>query len=207
MQVYLLERYDGEFSAKLQRLFDFSNARSRGSPHDAHLHLMHAFSKIQPPHSIMDNLSHNDRIELAIAELESQTQSNFAATARKYNLKRITLSRRFKGETDSKENAVSYALKAFTNVEKDVLMRYINNLNARELPPTSQIIKNFAEEIANKNLKSNWTIRFLQRKKKIIRSVYLTTINYKRKISDNSYHYKHFFTNVRLRFLYIICYI
>jgi len=32
---------------------------------------MHAFSKIQPPHSNMDNISHNDRIELAIADLES----------------------------------------------------------------------------------------------------------------------------------------
>jgi hypothetical protein len=116
---------------------------------------MHAFSKIQSPYSIMDNVSHNDRIELAIADLESQAQPNFAITARKYNLKRTTLSRRFKGETGSKENAVSYALKAFTNVEKDVLVRYINNLNARRLPPTSQIIKNLAEEISNKNLKFN----------------------------------------------------
>jgi hypothetical protein len=116
---------------------------------------MHAFSKIQPPYSIMDNLSHNDRIELAIAELESQAQPNFAATARKYNLKRTTLSRRFKSETGFKENAISYALKALTNVEEDVLMRYINNLNTRKLPPTPQIIKNFIKEIANKNLKSN----------------------------------------------------
>jgi hypothetical protein len=102
----------------------------------AHLHLMHAFSKIQPPHLIMDNLSHNDRIELAIAELESQAQPNFVVTARKYNFKRITLSRRFKGETGSKENAVSYVFKALINVKKDVLVRYINDLNARELPPT-----------------------------------------------------------------------
>jgi hypothetical protein len=56
---------------------------------------------------------------------------DFPAIARKYNLKRTTLSRRFKGETGSKKNAVSYALKALTNVEKDVLVRYINDLNAR----------------------------------------------------------------------------
>jgi hypothetical protein len=90
----------------------------RFATRDARSHLMHAFSKIQPPHSIMDNLSHNDRIELAIAKLESQAQANFAATARKYNLKRTTLSKRFKGETGSKENAVSYALKALTNVKE-----------------------------------------------------------------------------------------
>jgi hypothetical protein len=68
-------------------------------------------------------------------------------------------------------------------------------------------MKNLAEEIANKNLNPNWIIRFLKRKKNIIRNVYLITINYKRKVSDNSHHYKHFFTNVRLYFLSIACYI
>jgi hypothetical protein len=68
-------------------------------------------------------------------------------------------------------------------------------------------MKNFAEEIANKNFNSNWIIRFLKCKKNIIRSVYLTIINYKRKVSDNSYHYKHFFINVRLYFLFIAYYI
>ncbi len=61
-------------------------------------------------------------------------------------------------------------------------------------------MKNFAEEIANTNLGPNWTTRFLQRKKNILRNVYLTTIDYKRKISDNSHHYEYFYTNVRLRF-------
>ncbi len=42
------------------------------TPRDARSHLMHAFSKIQPPHSNTDNIPHNDRIELAITDLESQ---------------------------------------------------------------------------------------------------------------------------------------
>jgi hypothetical protein len=54
-------------------------------------------------------------------------------------------------------------------------------------------VKNLAEEIANKNLNPNWTTRFLKCKKNIIRSVYLTIIDYKRKVSDNSHHYEHFF--------------
>jgi hypothetical protein len=103
----------------------------------------------------MDNVSHNARIELAIADLESQAQLNFAATARKYNVKGTTLSRRFRGETSSREDAISSVSKALTNVEEDVLVRYINNLNTRELPPTPQIVKNLAEKIANKNLSPN----------------------------------------------------
>jgi hypothetical protein len=71
----------------------------RGPPPNAHLHPTHTLSKIQPPHSKIDNVSHNARIELAIADLESQTQPNFSATARKHNIQRTTLARRFKGES------------------------------------------------------------------------------------------------------------
>jgi hypothetical protein len=92
-------------------------------------------------------------------------------------------------------------------VEKNVLVRYINELNIRGLLLTFQIVKNFVEEIANKNLNPNWIIRFLKRKKNVIRSVYLIIINYKRKVSDNSYYYKYFFINVRLYFLSITYYI
>ena len=65
---------------------------------------MHAFSKIQPPHSNMDDIPHNDRIELAIADLETQEYLNYAATARKYKVERTTLSRRHKDVTGSKED-------------------------------------------------------------------------------------------------------
>jgi hypothetical protein len=61
-------------------------------------------------------------------------------------------------------------------------------------------VKNLVEEIVNKNFESNWIIRFLQRKKYILRGVYLITIDYKRKISDNSHYYKYFYINVSLRF-------
>jgi hypothetical protein len=155
----------------------------------------------------MDNVPYNDRIEFAITNLESQAQPNFSATARKYNIQRTTLTRHFKGESDFKQNAISYISKAFTNVEENILVRYINELNIRELPLILQIVKNLAEEIANKNFNPNWITKFLKRKKNIIRNVYLTIINYKRKVSDNSHYYEHFFTNVRLYFLFIAYYI
>jgi transposase-like protein len=172
----------------------------RGSPPNDHLHPTHTLSKIQSPYSKMDNISYNDRIKLAITDLESQAQSNFSSTARIYDINRITLARRFKNESISKQNTISYISKALTNAEEDVLVRYINDLNARGLPPTPQIMKNLTEEIANTNLRPNWTTRFLQRKKNVLRSVYLTTIDHKRKISDNSHHYEYFYINVRLRF-------
>jgi hypothetical protein len=47
----------------------------------------------------MDNISYNDRIELAITDLESQIQSNFSSTARIYDVNRITFTKRFKSES------------------------------------------------------------------------------------------------------------
>jgi hypothetical protein len=86
-------------------------------------------------------------------------------------------------------------------------VRYINDLNIREFSLIFQIVKNLAEEIANKNFDPNWVIIFLQRKKKVLRNVYLTIIDYKRKISDNSHYYEYFFINVRSHFPYIARYI
>jgi hypothetical protein len=77
---------------------------------------MHAFSKIQPPYSNMDNIPHNDRIELAIADLETQEYLNYAATARKYKIERTTLSRRHRDVTGSKEDQYFYTAKALINV-------------------------------------------------------------------------------------------
>jgi hypothetical protein len=81
----------------------------------------------------MDNISHKDRIELAIADLESQVSLNYIKTAKKWNVNRSTLSRRHRGLTGSQDDHHSYVLKALTDMQEDVLVRYINELSARGL--------------------------------------------------------------------------
>ena len=60
---------------------------------------MHAFSLRNARTSHANSMAHNSRIAEAIADLKSQDRPNIAATARKYQLDRTTLSRRFRGET------------------------------------------------------------------------------------------------------------
>jgi hypothetical protein len=103
----------------------------------------------------MDNISSNDRLQLAIADLESQESLNYARTAKKWNIDRSTLSRRHRGLTGSQDDHHSYVLKALTDVQKDVLVRYINKLSARGLSPTPQIIRNLAKELADKDIGHN----------------------------------------------------
>ena len=89
-------------------------------------------------------------------------------------------------------------------MQEDVLVRYINDLNTRGLLLIFQIVKNLAEKLANKILSYNWVGRFVKRKKALLKSVYLTIIDYRRKVSDNSHYYEHFFTNVCLYFYYVM---
>jgi hypothetical protein len=63
----------------------------------------------------MDCIAYNDRIQLAIADLESQESLNYADTIKKWNIDRFTLSRRHKGITGLKNDQYSYAIKALTN--------------------------------------------------------------------------------------------
>jgi hypothetical protein len=78
--------------------------------------MMHAFSKIQTPYSNMDDIPYNDRIEFAIADLESQECLNYAATVRKWNIERTTLSRRYRGVIGSKMDQYFYTVKALINM-------------------------------------------------------------------------------------------
>ena len=89
-------------------------------------------------------MDHNARIAEAITDLKSQDHPNIAATARKYNVARETLSKRFRGKTGSNQEATSYSRKQLTDAQEETLITYVNKLNDRGFPPTPQILKNIA---------------------------------------------------------------
>lgn len=72
----------------------------------------------------------------ALADLESQERVNFAATARKWQVDRTTLAKRFKGQTGTIQEAVSYTRQRLTDVQEEVLIAHLNRLTDRGLPPT-----------------------------------------------------------------------
>src|ERR1700733_7255894 len=86
-----------------------------------------------------NNMDHNARIQAAITDLESQERINYAVTAKKWNLDRTTLARRYRGETVSNQDVTSYARRQLTNVQEKTLIQYINKLSNRGLPLTPQI--------------------------------------------------------------------
>ena len=102
-----------------------------------------------------NSMDHDARIEAAIADLESQERVNYSATAKKWNVDRTTLAKRHRGKTGSNQDANSYARQRLTDTQEKTLIEYINKLSDRGLPPTPQIIKNLAEEIAGVTLRKN----------------------------------------------------
>jgi hypothetical protein len=75
---------------------------------------MTAFPTFNAPTSYANSMDHNARIAEAITDLESQDRPNIAATARKYQVARETLLKRFRGKTGIKEEANSYVQQQLT---------------------------------------------------------------------------------------------
>jgi hypothetical protein len=83
------------------------------------------------------NMTHNARMEAAMAELDAQLKPNFSAAAEKWLLERTTLAKRWKGQTMSREEANLEYQQLLTNAQEEALIAHINHLTDRSMPPTS----------------------------------------------------------------------
>src|SRR4051794_28118732 len=105
--------------------------------------------------SNMSKDSESSRLELALADCRQQAIPNFKATAARYSVNRTTLSRRFHGTQRSYIESRSESIRNLTIDQEEVLIDFINRRTDRALPPTSQIVKNVAEELCGKEVSKN----------------------------------------------------
>jgi S-adenosylmethionine synthetase len=77
---------------------------------------MHTFHPAHARTSHANSIDHNARIQTAITDLKSQKRVNYRATTKKWNLDHITLIRRYRGEIDSNQKAISYARRQLTDI-------------------------------------------------------------------------------------------
>ena len=111
----------------------------------------------------MATTTHDTRIELVLADLKRQDEPNIRGTARKYQLIESTLRRRFQGKNLSRSAANSGYRQNLTFAQEQVLIGQINRMTDCRLPPTSRIVKNFAEEVIGRLIGKNWTSDFVKR--------------------------------------------
>ncbi|RYN15563.1 hypothetical protein AA0115_g12988, partial [Alternaria tenuissima] len=103
-----------------------------------------------------------DPIQEAIEEIESREPGEhfpYQQLAKKYGVNRCTLARRHKGLTEA------YGVKhlSFHPQHETELVRYIDTLTERRLPPTREMIQRFASDLAGKAVSETWVSRFLHR--------------------------------------------
>ena len=154
---------------------------------------MHAFCIFKPQLQQPVNTSKMTQIEAALAHLRAQSKPNYAEASRLYRVPPSTLSRRFRGITASRAQSISNHCQALNNVQEDTLLGYIDTLTNIFMPPTTQIVRNLAEQIAQRELGINWTARFLKRHSNRITSPYLRALDSKRASAESVPTFEHFY--------------
>jgi hypothetical protein len=97
-----------------------------------------------------------------LAALEPGQTFSYSAIAKEYGVVRSTLTRRHKAMSTSinNKNANQQRLTPQQEIE---LVKYIEELSRRHLPPTREMIQNFASPIAQNPVSESWVTRFINR--------------------------------------------
>ena len=138
-------------------------------------------------------MSNNDRIEAALADLESQEVPNYSTTAKKHGVVRTTLMRQFTGKTLSNYEANTEYRQALNIAQEKVLLGHIQRLVTRDTPPTPMLVRNFAEEIHGSRLGKNWITRFIQSHLVHLKTLYLRNIDNLRKKAEYAPYFRLFY--------------
>ena len=138
-------------------------------------------------------MERDDRIDAAIAELDNSKVVNYAATARKYNIDRTTLSKRHRGKTRSRAEFLSDELQLLTTAEEAALCAYMEALSKRGLHLTPAMTKTIAEERVRHEISKNWIYGFLERNSEDLTSIYLHDFDRKRHLADSVVNISQFY--------------
>jgi hypothetical protein len=139
-------------------------------------------------------------IEDAIAEIESLElgeKVTYRAIAHKYGVNRCTLSRRYRGcqaPNDAKIINQQLLNQQLLNPQQEMeLVRYIEGLTKRGLPPTRDLIRNFSSEVAHQRVRESWVSRFIKRHKIHLISKWTTSMDRTRHEADSKVKYRLYF--------------
>ena len=76
-------------------------------------------------------------MEAAIAYLKAQKKLNYAEASRRFGVPSTTLRKHFLGLVTTREQANSEHRQLLNNDQEEILLRYIDKLTAKFIPPTT----------------------------------------------------------------------
>jgi Tc5 transposase DNA-binding domain len=138
-------------------------------------------------------MDYEERMTAAFAVLDLQERPKYAEVAKEYKLERTTLAKRYKGQTVSRKVFLSESRQCLTRAQEEALIDQINKLTDKHIPPTSQMVKNFAEEMIGREVGKNWTQGFIRRHDNRLKSIYLRNIDHCRTKAEYAPVFQHFY--------------
>ncbi|PVH90637.1 hypothetical protein DM02DRAFT_547429 [Periconia macrospinosa] len=117
---------------------------------------------------------------------------SYSEIARKYGVERRTLARRHQGKNKSREAATEDQYRLSPQQEKS-LVKYIQLLTERRLPPTRSTIKNYASCVSESDVSETWVTRFLNRHREELKSIWTSAMDRCRHRADSVYKYELYF--------------
>jgi hypothetical protein len=134
-------------------------------------------------------------IKDALAEINNLKPGDklvYQKIADKHGVDRSTLSRKHKQTQDDQETKNVNQQKLSPQQEAE-LVKYIEELTARHIPPTREMIRNFASSVAQKPVSESWVTRFINKYSIHLISQYSTGMDANRHNADSYTKYKLYF--------------
>ncbi|KAF8846819.1 hypothetical protein BDZ45DRAFT_784518 [Acephala macrosclerotiorum] len=159
------------------------------------------------PTIITSTIARADKSALVTSAVEAIRSGKFSSTreaGREFKVHHTIVTRRLNGRTKTRREAQSFYYQALTDSQEELLIAQINKLTNRKMLSTSQIVKNFAEEIRGRSVGKNWTSGFVQRYKLKLKSTYLRNIDNLRSSAEQVGIFIMFFTLVKFLFILIL---
>jgi uncharacterized protein YndB with AHSA1/START domain len=128
----------------------------------------------------------------AINSLEPGEHFSYRAIARQYGVPKTTLTQRHQGRQRPRE-AKNTSQLALNPQQEAELVRYIEDLTKKALPPTREMIQNFAAHFNGDGVSESWVTRFLRRHNDHLISKWTSGIDSQRHNADNRAKYKLYF--------------
>jgi hypothetical protein len=128
----------------------------------------------------------------AIEALDSGEKLVYQKIADQFGVDRSTLARRHKGVQAPREAKDSNQQKLNQQQEEE-LVKYIEELTARHIPPTREMIANFASSVAQEPVSESWVTRFINKYSIHLISQYSTGMDADRHNADSYVKYELYF--------------
>jgi hypothetical protein len=138
-------------------------------------------------------------IEAAIAAIESLKpgeEFSYRQIAQQHRCSRVALAKRHQGLSTSRATQAQNQQTLHPQQELE-LLRYIERLTRQGLPPTRAMMRNFASQIAQREVGVHWVDRFVQRHPDELISKWSTSIDNNRHKADSEKKYSLYFDLMR----------